>query len=359
MRDARRWWRIGNRQLVAFMAVALAAIAFSACGGDDQSTAATGSGSGGDAGGETIKWDMMVISGPTGGGGVGDKQKELVDEIAKATNNQLQITLRAPGELPYTMDKLLATVGSGRVQMGDAGVLSAGESKALGIFGLPFLINTPEEYVKAVDALEPTLKKDFDKFGVTQIGYYHWPAQTVWGQGDPISSLRDVDGRRIRASSPEQAYLFEKLGGRPVTLISAEVGQALQRSVIDSLSSSAFNIVPLKWDEDLDWGYMTPLGYVPGLIIVNNDALADLPEDVRAKVDSVMQEWQAEMLDYMEGAEQRDREKLEQNGVELIDGDAAADQQVADDIMAPYWDTWAKDNGQEEGVAAVREALGH
>ena len=348
------------RRVLVMLAVLAATAAFAACGDDEDS-------GGGEAeqpaaantSNESFEWDFMVVQGATGKGGVGDQLQAFADEVDKRTDGRLKITLRAPGEVPYTMDKLLATVGAGRVEMGDLGIVSTGESKVIGMFGLPFLITSAEAHDKTVETLMPYLQEDLDKYGVTDpVFFYHQPVQTVWGQGDPPAQLSDLKGRQIRASSPEQAQLFEELGAKPATLIAAEVGSSLERNVIDSLASSGLNILATGWNESLDWGYTTPLGYLTGMIVVSQDAMDELPDDLRTTLNEVGQEFQTSMFDYIDQAEDDAREKLKEGGVDIVEGNPG-DEQAGVEIMAPYWEKWAQDNGQTDALRAVRSALGN
>lgn len=345
------------RKAVTALVLVGATLALGACGGGDDTEQSAASNST-TSSGKTVEWDMMVVQGKTGKGGVGDLLQNFADDVAAKTDGRLKITLRAPGEIPYTMDKLLGTVGAGRMEMGDAGIFSSGESKTVGIFGLPFLITTAEEHDKAVEALKPFLQKDFDKYGVTApVFYYHQPAQTVWGQDDPPNALADLKGRQIRASSPEQAYLFQQLGAKPATLIATEVQPSLERNVIDSVASSGLNIDAQGWGEDLDWGYTTSLGYLTGQIVVNKKVMDELPADLKEGLMAAGADSQKEMFDYVDDAENKAREKLAGEGLELVDGDPG-DEAAGTELMAPYWEKWAKENGQTEAVAAVRAALG-
>jgi TRAP-type C4-dicarboxylate transport system substrate-binding protein len=308
----------------------------------------------------TINWDFMTIQPATTKGktSMGNFQQAFADDVFKKTGGALKITLRPPGELPYTLNQTVTTVGRNLVQMGDAGVFSAGEAKVIGIFGLPFLISTPKQFVTAVKILRPTLDQQLGQFGAQLLFYYTWPTQTAWGTGSPPVSLADFKGRKIRASSPEQAEFLKNLGAEPVTLTTPDVAPSLQRGLVDGVVTSGFTALGNGWGPLIKWGYTTPLGYVPGLIVVNKAQLDGLSPALRTTLMKVAAVWQAKMLAQIPRAETVYRKALvSQYGVKLVTG-KKSDLKTGTAIMTPIWGSWAAQNGLDQQVAALRKAIG-
>jgi len=309
----------------------------------------------------TVNWDFMTIQAATTKGhtSMGNFEQAFADEVFKRTNGALKITLRPPGELPYALNQTVTTVGRNLVQMGDAGVFSAGEAKAIGVFGLPFLISTPKQFSAAVKVLRPTLSQQLATFGAQLLFYYTWPTQTAWGTGSPPTSLADLKGRKMRASSPEQAQFLKTLGADPVTLTTPDVAPSLQRGLVDGVVTSGFTALGTGWGSLLKWGYMTPLGYVPGLIVVNSSQIASLTPSVRTILMQVAAKWQAKMLTQIPKAETVYRKALgTEFNVKIINGNQAADTKLGIGIMKPIWGSWAAQNGLTQQVKALRRVLG-
>ncbi len=307
----------------------------------------------------TYEWDFMTVVPPFAkGSSVGNFLQAFAKDVEKQTNGQIKITLRPPGELPYAPAETLATVGSGRVQLGDGAAFIAGEAKSAGILQMPFLIQTPQDLKKAMVVLKPWLNKDFKKFGVTMLFYYTWPLQTTWGRGDAVASLADFKGKKLRASSSQQAYLLQKLGADPVTLTTPEVAPALQRGVVDGVTTAAYNAHPLGWGSFIKWGYLTPINDVPGMIVINTREWNKLPAPLRATVRRVAAKWQKNMLVKIPKAERLFQQALARdNDVQLIQG-SKTDLAKGISIMRPYWTSWAKDNDLTPAMKAVRKAVG-
>jgi TRAP-type mannitol/chloroaromatic compound transport system substrate-binding protein len=58
----------------------------------------------------------------------------------------------------------------------------------------------------------------------------------------PITSLADLQGKRLRLSGLEQGRLLEQLGGSQVSMAGGEIYQALERGVIDGAEFSTPNV---------------------------------------------------------------------------------------------------------------------
>lgn len=307
---------------------------------------------------ETFNWTFMSVVPPiTRGSSVGNFHQAFAREVEQRTHGQLKITIKTPGELPYAPAQTLATVGANRIQIGDGAAFISGESKAAALTMLPFLITKQKQFVAAVKLLRPTLTRDFDRYRVESLYTYMWPLQVVWGKGSAPSSLADFRGMKIRTSTAEQAYLFAQLGATPVTLPTAEVAPSLQRSVVTAVTTAAYNALPSGWGQLLDWAYLQPINITPGFVVVNKQALAQLPASVRTTLRQVAAKWQARMQTQIPRAEARYRQAISELGVRLIQPQAA-DQRRGVSMMRPYWTKWGRDNGLAPQLSAIRRLLG-
>ena len=115
---------------------------------------------------------------------------------------------------------------------------------------------------------------------------------TIWSpSGDhihmrePIASLEDIDGKRVRTASSAQAGFIEALGGVPQTIGAVEVNDALARGAVDGLVQAytgmrtfgSFNVVSST--------YEIPLGNTPFLLLMNKRKWESLPVEVQEAMD--------------------------------------------------------------------------
>jgi TRAP-type C4-dicarboxylate transport system substrate-binding protein len=307
---------------------------------------------------DTINWTFMSIVPPVAkGSSVGNFHQSFAREVEQRTQGQLKITVKTPGELPYAPAQTLANVGANRIQIGDGAAFVSGESKAVALTMMPFLISKQKQFVSAVKLIRPTLTADFARFGVESLYTYMWPLQVVWGKGSPPASLKDFKGMKIRTSTAEQAYLFSQLGASPVTLPTPEVAPSLQRGVVTGVTTAAYNALPSGWGQLLDWAYLQPINITPGFVVVNKDALAGLPQNLRTILRQVAAKWQTKMQTQIPRAEERYREAISKLGVRLIQP-KPADQKLGVGMMRPYWTKWAQDNNLSPQLSAIRKLLG-
>src|SRR3546814_20817675 len=114
------------------------------------------------------------------------------------------------------------------LQFGQAGGGAVSFVPIFGLSRIPGLYENGEEFAAAVDILEPYFDKDFGEKGVTVLCTFLFPQQTIFAR-QKVDSLEDLNGLRVRVTSPEQALIVEPAGGVPVTLVASDVPPALQQ----------------------------------------------------------------------------------------------------------------------------------
>ena len=306
---------------------------------------------------EAIKWDFAIFVGLTHPMGV--LATDFANDVREKTNGKLDITVRPAGELPYKVDEFVRVTGDNSVQMSDPiTFFIAGDLGAGALPNLPYLIGDFDQLDQTMEVLKPYIEKDLSRFGTKMLYYYPWPPQNLWGKGDLISSLGDMKGTKIRSQSPEQSVFAEGLGGSPVSLVTAEVPAAVQRGMADAVITAALNIEGSKWNDFLDWGYMIGLQTPPSYVIVNQQAYDSLPDDVRAVLDEVSNDYQGKVKQRMQDIEEQSKKHLTDAGMKIVD---APQEEVKEMInqSIPYWTEWAKEKGPEaeEALQKVREKL--
>lgn len=101
---------------------------------------------------KVINWDYLSII-PTSN----PAMKPIVDfvnEVKEATGGRLVITIREPGELPFTNSEFVRAIGEGSAQMGWGLMPSiAGDLNGSAALSLPFMIQNSDDLKKAMDAI--------------------------------------------------------------------------------------------------------------------------------------------------------------------------------------------------------------
>ena len=280
----------------------------------------------------------------------------FAEEVKKRTNGELVITPRPAGELPFRATEVVKITGDGLVQMGSAyaGFIS-GSSPISGVTGLPFLVRTYEDLEKTWPIIEKYSTKELQKAGVKTLFHFSWPPQNLYGAGQPIRTLEDFKGRKLRTTDAKQAEMMRRLGASSVTLTTAEVPVAMERGLMEGMTTAAFNVIGAKWYEFIKWGWLPEIHIGgPNYELVNIAAYNKLPANVRATLDEVAKEWSAKMLKEIAAVEGRDRKALEDNyKISLY----VPPKEQVDELtkrMEDYWVAWGEQNGPD-GVALVKE----
>ncbi|MEZ5652831.1 MAG: TRAP transporter substrate-binding protein DctP [Burkholderiaceae bacterium] len=280
----------------------------------------------------------------------------ITERAAKETDGALKIKLHLGKTLQIKSSDITQAVGDGIVQFA-ADYFFSGNVPIARVLNLPMLIENDEQWHKAYAAMAPTLEKAFAGQGVVLLGGYRYPKQIIFTTFK-IASLADLAGHKIRVTSPEQGQFIKEFDGAPITLSGSEVPTALERGVIEGVLTASAGGAK-RWHEFLPFNYRFPVNYGNSMIIANADAFAALGEAQQKTLRAIVAE-EGEKIS-AEFIEDEEVQKAAQAAkgmtiVEPANGDAA----VAVKKLAPYWESWAKQNGPEyeQALALVRKAIG-
>ena len=282
--------------------------------------------------------------------------ERAIEKVKAETGGQLSIKLNLGKSLQIGSNDITQAVGDGLVQFAADGFF-LGSVPIAGVLRLPMLINSDKEWKMAVAAMEPYLKKGFEKQGVVYLGQYRYPQQVIFSNFK-IESLADLKGKKIRVTSPEQSEFVKAFGGLPLNLPGTEVPTSLERGVVDGVITASAGGAK-NWHEFLKFNYRFGINYFNSVIIANRDAFDALPaksksaltQAVSAECERIDAEFQEDEIKQMEIQKKA--------GMTIIDA-KPSDSSPAIKKLEPYWSEWAKAKGPEyvEALAAVRKAVG-
>ncbi|ODT81333.1 MAG: hypothetical protein ABS76_12915 [Pelagibacterium sp. SCN 64-44] len=139
-----------------------------------------------------------------------------------------------------------------------------------------------------VEAYRPVL----DEFFTTQLGlqpltYQSFQAQILYCR-NPVTSLADLQGLKVRGSGASQSDFLQRFGASSVPLAFGEVQQALSTGVIDCAITGTLGGYSARWYESASHLYTLPINYATGVNVANINLWNGLPEPVRAFVSERM-----------------------------------------------------------------------
>ncbi|MBL1422176.1 MAG: TRAP transporter substrate-binding protein DctP [Alphaproteobacteria bacterium] len=257
--------------------------------------------------------------------------KQVPERVSRATNGQVKVILN---DSLVGGTQITASVRDGRVPMSGAlHTYLAAEEPRLGIFNLPGLVNNMAEYsylCKAfwcgdVEALWA------EKWNSVVLAQGAWCSQALFSK-EPIRSLEDFKGKKLRVHNPQTAALMEAIGAKPTPLPLSEVPAALERGVIDGLfTSTCYGNGQEFWrvaPSVQNWHIGPITGWV---IIINKDTWEKIPEEQRVAIQKEMDALEHEALYNFNSHVKTAVAEMEANGIEYW----SAPQSEVDRVTAP------------------------
>jgi TRAP-type transport system periplasmic protein len=277
--------------------------------------------------------------------------QQIIDAVQSGTNGGLTIRLNLGGTLQIAATNITQAVADNIVQFGDDSFF-LGSMPIGGITRLPMFVRNMDEYNKVSDLVRPVLAEQCQKKGVVLLGKYVYPFQVFWSR-KKLTTLADVSGQKLRVTSPEQAELVKILGGTPITLGTPEVAAALDRGVVDGVTTAASGYGHI-WKDLLKYCYRLNVCFVDSLLIVNERAWNKLPEDQRKAVAKAVDDTDPKTTAAMADEEQKYFDELAKGGMTITEP-SQAEVAEAETKIKPYWDQWAKERG-DAAVALLAKA---
>ena len=145
-------------------------------------------------------------------------------------------------------------------------------SDAPGLAGLDLPVLAPNINTarKVVDAYRPVMEKIIkEKFHAKLLAVVPYPAQVLFCR-TKISGLKDLKGKKVRASGWTTSKFLDALGATGVTISFSEVATSLQRGVIDCAVTGSLSGYSAGWGEVTKYLYPLPIGGWDYVITVMN-----------------------------------------------------------------------------------------
>jgi TRAP-type C4-dicarboxylate transport system substrate-binding protein len=233
------------------------------------------------AGAQQYKWNMPA---PYADGSFHTKNTRMfADDIRKATNGRLDITVHANGAL-FKLPEIKRAVQTGQVPIAETNLPAYGNEYAF--FEIDVLLFQAQGY-EAVERLwavsKPHVAKRLADQGITVLYTVPFPGMGMISK-HPITKIADMKGTKQRSWGPTASRFAELVGATPTVLQASELSQAFTVGIVDStLTSSTTGVATQAWDYAK---YFIDLQatHSKDTIIVNTRAFKALPQDIQATV---------------------------------------------------------------------------
>jgi len=162
---------------------------------------------------------------------------------------------------------------------------------------VPGIANDVRASVAAMNALAkmPAIKGEFDKAGIVLVAPGTTVKRGIFTKNKPIQKLEDLNGMKIRS---EASSILNGIGATTVNIASGEMYEALERGVIDGISTSITGGIAWKIPDISKYYWDGNLGMTIMSGFMNKKKWESLPEDIRKIFIKVGEEELPVMYDY-------------------------------------------------------------
>ena len=206
-------------------------------------------------------------------------------QVTKESDGALEVKVFAgPSLANYgnVLDRV--TNGVAEVGYGIYGPLSSEFPKTL-VVTLPFETKTGTEAAHAIWRLyeKGTIASEYTKIHLLGINVF--PNVSLHSRSKPINKLEDIKGLKVSAEGRFLSRSLDSLGAAPIPMPVTDLYQSLQRGTIDAAAIAFPAIQTFKLDEVSKYHLDVALANDAGMMFMNNDAYAKLPDKAKAAVD--------------------------------------------------------------------------
>jgi len=226
----------------------------------------------------------------------------------------------------------------------------SGEAPVLNVGGLPGLFQSFDEYAKVTDAFlfDAYDRIYHEKYSAMHLAHGNWPGQVIFSK-QPIRTLADFKGTKIRAHNLETSQLMAKLGAKPIAMPFGEFFPAIQRGVVDAgmtgtMPGYGIGLYQVtKYINDWRIGYT-----VAWSVVANTKAWESLPADLKPKLAAEFKKIQAEYAAAIVDETKKGLDLNREKGMEVITPAPAELAKTRDPkLLKAIWDGWLELNKKQ------------
>jgi TRAP-type C4-dicarboxylate transport system substrate-binding protein len=291
------------------------------------------------------KWDMPT---PYSDGEFHTRNvKQFAEDVKKATGGQLEINVHSNGSLIKHPD-ILRAVSTGQVSIAEFLLGQFGnEDPVFAADNVPFVAPGYDNAFKFYQAQKPVLEKKLQGRGMKLLYSVAWPGQGLYTK-DPVKSVSDFKGLKMRTYSPLTARLAELMGAAPTVVQVPEVPQMFATGAMHAMVTSSATGTSTKAWEFVKNYYKTNAWNPKNVVVVNQRAFSRLPKAqqdalVKAAAAAEPRGWEMSKAREKEGDE-----TLAKNGMSVNEPSAQMRAQLSKigEQMAAEWEKSAGADGQ-------------
>lgn len=273
----------------------------------------------------------------------------FAEEVKKATNGEVTITVHPGGALGLKGPEKLVAVRNGVVSMADIQMnQQVGENAFWGIESLPFLAVGYDELRTLQKHTRPVFDKLAADYNQKILYIVPWPPQNVFAKVAAEASTEQMKGVKIRTIDKNASAFFQRLGASAIQMPWGEVVPALATGALNAVSTSSSSGVDGKF-----WEFMSHLNrwqwqMNSQMVTVNLAAWRRLKPETQKAIEDVARKLEPEFWNVSRAEDDRNIKLLTERGMKVTQPSPGLKAQIAK-IGAGMWEEYAKSAGPAAG----------
>ncbi|NDP46819.1 MAG: TRAP transporter substrate-binding protein [Sulfuriferula multivorans] len=228
-----------------------------------------------------VKWDLP--SGYPPGNFHTENLQQFANDVDKATNGKLKITIHSNGSL-FKANEIKRAVQGGQAQTGEIFLSNFGnEDPIFALDAVPFIANGYADAKKLWQLSKPATETRLNKQGLKVLYSVAWQPGGIYSV-KPLNSAADLKGSKWRAYNAVSGRIAELVGAQPVTIQAAELSQALATGAVETFATSSATGYDSKAWEQVKYFYEINMSLPKNLVIVNQQAFLALDKPTQDAV---------------------------------------------------------------------------
>src|SRR3954469_25914346 len=263
-----------------------------------------------------VKWDLSTVWPETNFHT--QNARRFADEVKKATNGAVEITVKSGGQLGFKGPEHLRAVRDGLVPMADIlDVQQIGDEPFMGIPGIPFLAGSPDELKVLMRHLRPDYEKIATKNNQTVLYVVPWPNQYLHlkVKAETVEALKGI---KVRTADKNAQEMWNTVGMAAVVIPWGETIPALSSGAVSGVSTSAVSGVDGKFWEFLKYIYPTNHVWSSQMLTVNLDSWKALSADQQQLVAGIAAKMEPGFWANSLKADVDSLNRLKEGGMEVV-----------------------------------------
>jgi len=191
-------------------------------------------------------------------------------EIEEKTAGRVKLKFY-PGGVMGNYKRVMKKIRLGQLH---GGAMTGGELSSIypdmQIYTLPMVFSSYAEIDYVRPQIDPVLKKGLEEKGFVCLGISEGGFAYMMSS-DPIRSIADLKAHKVWVPEDDvlSDALFNKMGINPIPLPLADVYTGLQTGLIDTVGATPMGALAFQWHTRLGAVTEVPLGYLIGVLIVD------------------------------------------------------------------------------------------